>query len=290
MRCVAVAQSFAPDKLRAADLIRNKIGEITLGDLTGQTETRQDDANSPEPRGKPWGLFATLGFALVIALGFIAAQYMIGLGFVTRAMRSNRTDLTGLESNGLYWAVATFASSPVVIGLTWLFVRLREGISAAEYLALRPVPWRQLFRWSVALLGLVVFSDLVTSLMDRSIVPDIMVQVHRTSHYVPLLWLALIIAAPLAEEVLFRGFVFAGVANSPLGVAGAVVVSSLAWAAIHLQYDVYGIGTVFVIGLFLGCVRHRTRSLYPCLALHALMNLIAAVQTLLLVKFIGPGA
>lgn len=36
MRCVAVAQSFAPDKLRAADLIRNAIANVTLGDLTGR--------------------------------------------------------------------------------------------------------------------------------------------------------------------------------------------------------------------------------------------------------------
>ena len=35
MRCVAVAQSFPPEKLREADLVRPGIGEVTLGDLTG---------------------------------------------------------------------------------------------------------------------------------------------------------------------------------------------------------------------------------------------------------------
>ena len=35
MRCVAVAQSFPPEKLREADLVKPGIGEVTLGDLTG---------------------------------------------------------------------------------------------------------------------------------------------------------------------------------------------------------------------------------------------------------------
>jgi beta-phosphoglucomutase len=35
MRCVAVAQSFPPEKLREADLVKPVIGEVALGDLTG---------------------------------------------------------------------------------------------------------------------------------------------------------------------------------------------------------------------------------------------------------------
>ena len=318
MRCVAVAQSFASDRLQAADLIRDTIGEVTLRDLTGNDKLDAIKSGSPEPApstppastpaespvvgntaatepatgpGQPWGLLATLGFSLLVALAFIAAQFTVGMGFVVGLIQSNQSHLMDrLQSNGLYWAVATCASSPLALALTWLFVRLRRGISAREYLALRAVPRRQLFRWCLLMLGLVALSDAATSLMDRSIVPDIMVEVYRTSYFAPLLWLALIVAAPLAEETFFRGFIFAGIERSPLGGLGAVVLTSLAWAAIHLQYDGYGIGTVFVIGLFLGYVRFRTRSLYPCLVLHAFMNLIAAVQAMALVKFIGPGA
>ena len=41
MRCVAVAQSFPPHQLTAADLVRTRIDEVTLDDLTG--------AESPHP-------------------------------------------------------------------------------------------------------------------------------------------------------------------------------------------------------------------------------------------------
>ena len=38
MRCVAVASSYPPDKLRAADVVRPTIAEVTLADLSGHRE------------------------------------------------------------------------------------------------------------------------------------------------------------------------------------------------------------------------------------------------------------
>jgi beta-phosphoglucomutase-like phosphatase (HAD superfamily) len=40
MRCVAVAQTFEPEKLRAADLVRPAIKVVRLGDLTGNENSR----------------------------------------------------------------------------------------------------------------------------------------------------------------------------------------------------------------------------------------------------------
>jgi HAD superfamily hydrolase (TIGR01509 family) len=37
MRCVAVAQTFAPERLAGADLLRASVAEITLADLTGDS-------------------------------------------------------------------------------------------------------------------------------------------------------------------------------------------------------------------------------------------------------------
>ncbi len=36
MRCVAVAQTFSPDRLQHADVVRPRIADVSLGDLTGQ--------------------------------------------------------------------------------------------------------------------------------------------------------------------------------------------------------------------------------------------------------------
>ena len=96
------------------------------------------------------------------------------------------------------------------------------------------------------------------------------------------LWLALVVAAPIFEETFFRGFVFKGFAASPIGPGGAIAVTAALWAMMHTQYDAYGIATVFAIGVLLGVARWRTGSLWVPLAMHGVANVIATVEAALL--------
>jgi len=125
-------------------------------------------------------------------------------------------------------------------------------------------------------------SDLITLSLERPLVPDVMVEMYKSTTFRPLFWLAIVVAAPLAEEPLFRGFMFRGMAESRLGVGGTIVLTSFLWSMLHLQYDWYGIVSVFVIGLLLGWVRHRTGSLYAPMALHGFSNLVATVEAAML--------
>jgi membrane protease YdiL (CAAX protease family) len=93
-----------------------------------------------------------------------------------------------------------------------------------------------------------------------------------------------VVGAPLVEETFFRGFLFRGLAASPLGGPATIVVTSLAWAAIHLQYDLYDMGTIFLLGLLLGAFRLITGSLWPPLLMHALVNLLATIQVAILLR------
>ena len=63
---------------------------------------------------------------------------------------------------------------------------------------------------------------------------------------------------------------------------GAIVLSSLVWTALHLQYNWYFLGEVFSIGLLLGYLRYRSHSIWLTIILHGLNNLAAVVQTILL--------
>ena len=66
------------------------------------------------------------------------------------------------------------------------------------------------------------------------------------------LWLLVIafcVAAPVSEELFARGFLYRGWSESFLGPAGAIVLSSLVWTSLHLQYDWFFFGEVFSIGL-----------------------------------------
>jgi hypothetical protein len=157
-----------------------------------------------------------------------------------------------------------------------------------EYLALNPLSWRATARWCAALAGMVVLSDALTTLLNRPLVPEVMVQLYRTAGFPPLFWLAVVVAAPLGEETFFRGFLFKGILHSPLGSVGAVVLTALLWAVIHQQYDVYGVATVFVAGLLLGYARLRTNSIYSGVVMHALMNLIATIEVATVIRLASP--
>lgn len=89
----------------------------------------------------------------------------------------------------------------------------------------------------------------------------------------PLALFAVLVGAPLAEELLFRGFLFSAVAKQ-LGLASAAILTSLAWTALHIGYSAWGLFEVFIVGLVLSWLLVRTGSLWLLIACHALNNLV----------------
>jgi membrane protease YdiL (CAAX protease family) len=89
-----------------------------------------------------------------------------------------------------------------------------------------------------------------------------------------------VLAAPLAEEVFFRGLILQSVwARTGLRWL-AVVVSAVLFGAIHLPVP-HSVIPLISMGLVLGYVRLRTRSLAACVAIHMLFNLRTMTMTLL---------
>jgi membrane protease YdiL (CAAX protease family) len=244
----------------------------------------------PTETPRPWGFWGTLGFSLVITVVYVLAQAVVVIAFsMVGEMSGNKLDPKTAASDGLLLATATCLAAPVSVGLVCLFAVLRRGPQLKEYLGLKWVTAKEFSRWLILLLILVVASDALTSWLDKPIVPEFMLNTYLTAGFVPLLWLALIIAAPFSEEFLFRGFMLEGFSKSKLGPTGAIMLTASAWSALHIQYDVYGIVSIFVSGLLLGYVRLKTGSLYLCIALHGAMNFIATLEVMALVHLFGGG-
>jgi membrane protease YdiL (CAAX protease family) len=87
--------------------------------------------------------------------------------------------------------------------------------------------------------------------------------------------LALAVWTPVAEETFFRGFILRGLANR-WRLAPALVASAAVFAALHLAPAL--LLPVFVTGLLLGFLYHRTGSLWPGIAVHAAQNLVAVLS------------
>ncbi|MFN3580193.1 MAG: lysostaphin resistance A-like protein [Pseudomonas sp.] len=81
-----------------------------------------------------------------------------------------------------------------------------------------------------------------------------------------------IIWVPLAEEVVFRGWLFRGLLHTRPGVWLALPVTSLIFALMHSFYSPGGILVIGLLGLLLGWLRWRYEQLALCILAHALYN------------------
>jgi membrane protease YdiL (CAAX protease family) len=190
--------------------------------------------------------------------------------------------LKTLDSDGLLLSISTWASTLICTALLILFIRFRKNITLREYLHLVPVSRPVLMRWLGLALLLAVLYDLISFIMGRPLVPDYMVKVYQNPGNLIWLWSAIVLAAPLFEEVFFRGFLLEGIRNTKLGALGAALLTSLLWTIIHLQYGTYELAHIFILGVFLALARLRTSSLYTALAIHVFLNFYATCEVALL--------
>lgn len=243
-----------------------------------------------ESSSAPWGICATIGLSLVIIACFLLVQFL-GTGLFIAIAQNNNPDLdfeefsNALQTNGLLIASVTCATTLTTVGLIALFASLRKRITLQEYLHLYPVGAKTLCTWIGVALVFAIAWDGLTYVLDRPVIPEFMLRAYETAYFVPLLWLAIVIAAPLAEELFFRGFLFEGIRYTRLGASGAVVITSLLWALIHLQYGPYEISTVFILGLILGVARLVTGSIYIAIAMHGFVNLLATTEVAVYIHY-----
>jgi len=171
----------------------------------------------------------------VIAAIFIVLQVITMLVVVVSRNRNlSESELMKLfisaGEDGYLLSLATFATTVVGCGLIVGVIKLKKGSVLTEYLCIRSVSLRKMLRWIGLLAGLIVLSDSITTLLGRPIVPPFMSTVYATADPPWMLWIALIIAAPLFEEAFFRGFLFKGFESSFMGPIGAVLVTAGLWA------------------------------------------------------------
>lgn len=233
-------------------------------------------------RRKPWGFWKVIGATVMIFGGGLAAAvlvFTIYLGAtLPRGARPDPALLKNTSFTGLIYLVMT----PVMLGLCWFYAgRCQPGRTAAEFLGLKRVPLKSLLGWCGATLLLCCANDGVSFLAGKPIVPEVMITEYLNADPRYLLLIAVVVLAPLLEETVMRGFLLEGLRHTKVGVAGAVALSAGSWAVMHIQYDWYGITSILTFGILLGIARHRTGSIYPVIAMHALSNLGSTIELLI---------
>lgn len=234
----------------------------------------QSPADFPPPRTWPviwWTLASAMMLTLSQVLGVLAVLVWQRLFHPERPFV-----LHGLATNGAAISIITFTSSFVLL-LTFLgFTRIRTRV-VRLYLGLRLPGLRDFLLALGALAVLLMVLGVVSSQFNDPRAVNFMHGVFVTAQRDRLLWLllaAVSVAAPIGEEITFRGFLYKTI-ELRFGARIAIAVTALGWAMLHIQYGIVSIASIFAIGLFLGAVRYYSRSLILTMILHGLWNGLA---------------
>ncbi len=240
-------------------------------------------------------LFSRLGVFLLI-IGMVVTFFMsqlVGIYIAGKLLLPGADKLSVGNifffgsSNGTIVSASIIISGGLLTVVSLLIIRLKGG-NFRQYLALTP------FSLAVGggILGLLLVfmigSQALTYLLDKS--PLVFVDpLYQSVSSVWLLVFAMVIVAPLYEELVFRGILWSAIAeqfsrSSYLGQSGAVIASiitSFIFAAIHLQYGLYEISTIVVLALIFCYARIKSGSLVLPMLLHIINNAVAMGQYLL---------
>jgi CAAX protease family protein len=230
-----------------------------------------------------WKFWGTTLWGLFIFAAMFAGQLAV-VGYFVLRQEGDADIATTIRTvgGGLTISLSVIMGLPAVAAACWIATKASRT-PFADYLALRWTSWKNVALGVVSLAVLVGCWDLLSRALGRDVAPGFMGDVLKSAQADGALWLLVIafcIAAPISEEFFARGFLYRGWSESFLKPPGAILLSSIAWTALHLQYDWFFFGEVFSIGLLFGYIRYRTGSTWLTIALHGLNNLAATLQTI----------
>lgn len=223
---------------------------------------------------RPWGFWSTLCWG-VLAFGLWGAVVAGAIVWLNWGQIANLPDM---QEDPWFPLQLTLANMLQIAVLAWA-ARL-AGWPVGQYLGLVRPRARDLVAGIAALAALVLGLEILTHVLQRESVTPFQTEAYRVARaagLLPLLWIAFVIAAPVAEEIFFRGFLFRGWAASPLGVPGTILLTSCIFSASHVQYDWFGMFQTFCISMLFGWLRWRSGSTTVTILMHMAINFIATL-------------
>lgn len=201
--------------------------------------------------------------------------------------------LNGISSEGSLWRETKFVyflteAGKCLILYPFLYLLYYKLLNKKNELHFKDVfkkPQRSkrwIFKWTVIALG---FSFLIERLFmfaaqalskERSSTATEVYSDNSVFGWI-LYAAALIVLAPIFEELLFRGTIYRN--NEPIGQLPAAIITGITFGMWHLA-PTQAIGAA-VLGIFLCLIFAGTRSIFPAMIIHSIFNLIVFLLTFL---------
>ena len=232
-------------------------------------------------------LLLIIGMVVVFFISQLIGIYIAGKLVLPTAKSATVGDIFFFGSNdGTVVSISIMIGCVLLVAISALVIRVRGG-NLKQYLALRPFSLAVGMGMIGLLLIFMIGSQALTYMLDKS--PLAFVDpLYQSVSSVWLLIFAMVIVAPIYEELIFRGILWSAIAEqftSPpdteyRGAIVASLVTSLIFAVIHLQYGIYEISTIVVLALLFCYARIKSGSLILPMLLHIINNGAAMWQYL----------
>jgi membrane protease YdiL (CAAX protease family) len=232
--------------------------------------TQAERPSLPSPGAIAWGPRDII-FALLLALGVGFVLVSLIVAPVEVAVGSN--DDSVVLTAGL---VATLLFDGALFGAAAVFSVVRYHCSwGALGLRLpgRKELWRGLGTAVTAQVMVAVYAGLVQLLGLDALLPGTNVpeKLFEERLVLPLVGVATVLVAPLAEETFFRGFVFGGLRR--YGFFWAALASGLLFSAAHVSLG--GLIPLTLVGMLFAWSYSQTGSLWTSIYAHLIFNLVS---------------
>lgn len=217
---------------------------------------------------------------LNIAASFVRSIFFFGVflfvpSFITIIVSAvaKALDLSEDVISGLATPTMIISYSVIILALSLFFLLLKSNVFKVT--GVRVTKGRYLIDGALLGLGLGGVFQGAVMLLSKILPPELIES--QNAHSSSILSGGIVLAviytvfvAPVCEELVFRGLILGSLGVSmkkPI----AVVISALLFSVVHLP-SLIALGYTLLLGLVLGFVYLRTKSLIPCILLHVAFN------------------
>ena len=187
------------------------------------------------------------------------------------------------QANKLYIYISFFLGQGIILvpPIYFLTVKQRPVFKSLRINLVSITTFKYSFIFS---LGVLIIFDALDRVIHSIIpTPDYIIdlshimQPESTLGYI-FLFLAVVIVAPIGEEILFRGFLQKFLEEYWQDITRAVLVTSLFFAMIH--FNPFWTIQIYLLGVILGFLSWKTKSVIPSIILHSLNNGFAYILSI----------
>lgn len=220
-------------------------------------------------------LIGIRGVIGVVILSVISAFLVGGIIMSVFSSTPNQTDK-------VYLYLSFFLGQGVIV-LPPIYYLNFKNKSIFDSFRIKPISFNIVINSIIFSVGIIILFDALDRVMYQIVpTPDYIIDLGKimqpeSTLGLIFLFLAVVVMAPIGEEIVFRGFLQKFLEEYWKDITRAVLITSLFFAMIH--FNPYWTIQIYLLGVILGFLSWKTKSVIPSIILHSINNGMAFIST-----------